>query len=274
MTAAVFKVACVQVTAGPTMETNISEAERWISAAFDQGANLVCLPENVSMIEPDRSRIVERAPFEKEHPALKAFRALAKEKGLWILVGSLAVKLTDTKAANRSYLLSPGGEVVTFYDKIHMFDVDLAQGESYRESDDFSPGNKAVIAQLPWGNLGMTVCYDLRFPHLYRTLAKAGASFLTIPAAFTRQTGKAHWHILLRARAIETGCFVFAPAQCGTHEGGRQTYGHSLVVSPWGEILAEGGEEPGIIMAEVDPNMVQQVRHMVPSLKNDRAFEF
>ncbi|MCW9034595.1 MAG: carbon-nitrogen hydrolase family protein [Rhodospirillales bacterium] len=268
-----FKVACVQVTAGPDMATNIAEASRWITEACKQGAELICLPENVSMIEPDRSKIVEISMPENEHLALKAFCQLAKEKAVWVLIGSLAIKLTDQKAANRSYLISPQGDITASYDKIHMFDVDLANGESYRESNDFSPGDKAILTKLPWGDLGMTVCYDLRFPHLYQTLAKAGAQFLTVPAAFTRQTGKAHWHVLLRARAIETGCFVFAPAQCGIHQGGRETFGHSLIISPWGEILADGGEDPGIVIATIDPVLVDGARNMVPNLKNHRDFK-
>jgi predicted amidohydrolase len=177
------------------------------------------------------------------------------------------------RAANRSFLINRKGEIVARYDKIHMFDVDLASGESYRESRNFRPGELAVIANLPWGRLGLTVCYDLRFPALYRALAEAGVSFLTVPSAFTRQTGEAHWQVLLRARAIENGCFVFAAAQGGRHENGRETFGHSLVVDPWGRILAEGGTEPGVVIADIDSAAVADARARIPSLQHGRRFE-
>ncbi|MGE4219659.1 MAG: carbon-nitrogen hydrolase family protein, partial [Alphaproteobacteria bacterium] len=212
------------------------------------------------------------ARVEAEEPALAAYRALAAELGIWLLAGSLVVKLTDDeRMANRSFLIDPQGNVAARYDKIHMFDVDLANGERYRESATFRPGDRMVVAETPWGGLGMTVCYDVRFPYLYRTLAKAGAGIIAVPAAFTRPTGQAHWHVLLRARAIETGCFVIAPAQCGVHEDGRQTYGHALIVSPWGEVLADAGEAPGLAMATLDLNAVEQARAMVPSLTHDRS---
>jgi predicted amidohydrolase len=188
-------------------------------------------------------------------------------------VGSLAVKLdSNDKVANRSFLLDAVGNIVASYDKIHMFDVQLPSGETYRESATFKPGETAVVAPTPWGQLGMSVCYDVRFAVLYRALAQAGASILTVPAAFTRTTGKAHWHILLRARAIETGCFVVAAAQCGTHAEGRQTFGHSLIVDPWGEVLADGGEEVGVTLARIDTARVAEVRGMVPALSHDRVF--
>jgi len=199
-------------------------------------------------------------------------RELARESGLWLHCGSLAVLLDNGRVANRTLLLDPRGEVVARYDKIHMFDVDLGNGEAYRESATFEAGAEAVVACTPWGGLGLSICYDLRFPHLYRSLAKAGADFLAVPAAFTRTTGRAHWHVLLRARAIETGCFVFAPAQCGEHVGGRQTYGHALIVSPWGAIIADGGENPGFIIAEIDPAEVDEARRKIPSLGHDRSY--
>ena len=183
------------------------------------------------------------------------------------------IKVSPDKAANRSFLIDPHGEIVARYDKIHMFDVDLADGESYRESNNFRPGELAVLHDLPWGRLGLTVCYDLRFPALYRALAEAGASFLAIPSAFTRQTGEAHWHVLNRARAIENGSFVLAAAQGGKHENGRETFGHSLVVDPWGRIIAEGGTEPGVVMAEIDPAEVAAARARIPSLQHGRRFE-
>jgi deaminated glutathione amidase len=211
---------------------------------------------------------------------LAALREVAQETGVWLLIGSLAIDLSrergtaegERRLANRSYLVDPGGGVVARYDKIHMFDVDLAGGESYRESNAFRPGGRAVLAETPWGVLGMTVCYDLRFPHLYRALAQAGADFLAIPSAFTVPTGKAHWHVLMRARAIENGCFVFAPAQWGEHAEGRRTYGHSLIVDPWGEVLADAGEGVGIVSARIDLAAIAKARRMVPSLQHDRPF--
>jgi predicted amidohydrolase len=200
-------------------------------------------------------------------------REVARKSQTFIHIGSLAIKVSSDKAANRSFLIDRKGEIASRYDKIHMFDVDLAGGESYRESNNYRPGDLAVIGDLPWGRLGLTVCYDLRFPALYRALAEAGASFLAIPSAFTKQTGEAHWHVLQRARAIENGCFVFAAAQGGRHENGRDTFGHSLVVDPWGRIVAEGGTEPGVVMAEIDPAAVAAARAKVPSLHHGRRFE-
>ncbi len=192
---------------------------------------------------------------------------------IWLLIGSLSIKLEPTKAANRSFLFDPQGRIAARYDKIHMFDVEIPDGQSYRESATFRPGEEAVTADLPWGKLGLSICYDMRFPYLYRSLAHAGASFLAVPAAFTEFTGRAHWHVLLRARAIETGCFVFAPAQCGTHVADRRTYGHSLVVAPWGEVLADAGEEPGVITAHIDPARVTEARRMVPALSHDKPLK-
>ncbi len=267
-----FIAACVQNSAGNDVAANIAETTTMIRAAHGAGAALVCLPENVTCIEPDDRRKVTTAFREEDHPALPAYRALAAELGIWLLVGSLTCRATAGKVANRSFLIAAGGDIVARYDKLHLFDVSLRDGEAYRESDTVQPGDRAVLAPTPWGLLGMTVCYDLRFPRLYRTLAQAGASLLSIPSAFTRTTGRAHWHVLLRARAIETGCFVLAPAQTGIHEGGRKTYGHSLIVDPWGEVLADAGAEPGIITAEIDPARVLTCRRMVPSLTHDREF--
>jgi predicted amidohydrolase len=190
--------------------------------------------------------------------------------GLWLHVGSLAIRVAEAKAANRAFLFAPDGRIAARYDKIHMFDVDLPSGEVYRESKNYQPGEAAVTARLPWGVLGITTCYDLRFPEQYKALALAGADFLAVPAAFTKQTGEAHWHVLLRARAIETGCFVFAAAQGGMHENGRATYGHSLIISPWGDVLAEAGDEPGIITAEIDTGEVRIARERIPALTHVR----
>ncbi len=209
--------------------------------------------------------------YDMRFPAL--YRALAAELKIHLHIGSLALRFSPEKAVNRSFLIGPDGMVLASYDKIHMFDIDLPGGESYRESANYQPGETAVISDLPWGRIGLTICYDMRFPALYRALAESGASFLTAPSAFTVRTGEAHWHTLLRARAIENGCFVFAAAQAGTHESKRQSYGHSLIVAPWGEILAEGGgTETGIVMAKIDPALVETARKTVPSLQHGRRF--
>ena len=267
-----LKAACIQVSATNDMDENIQAAAALACDARAAGAELVVMPENVSMMEWGRSNIIAKALPEDQHKALHSFRELARETGLWLHCGSLSVLLENDKVANRTFVISPEGEIVAQYDKIHMFDVDLGEGEVYRESATFSPGREAVLAQTPWGAVGLTICYDLRFPQLYRSLAHAGASIITVPAAFTRVTGKAHWHVLLRARAIETGCFVLAPAQCGEHPGGRQTFGHALIVSPWGAILADAGEQPGYIMATLDMAQVDEARGKVPSLTHDRLF--
>jgi len=266
------KAACIQVNASNDMDANIQVAAAFACDARAAGAELVVMPENVSMMEWGRANIVAKALPEDQHKALASFRELARETGLWLHCGSLSVLLEDGKVANRSFLITPEGEVAARYDKIHMFDVDLGNGEAYRESATFAPGREAVLADSPWGGIGMTICYDLRFPQLYRSLAQAGADLLVVPAAFTRTTGKAHWHVLLRARAIETGCFVLAPAQCGDHAGGRQTFGHALIVSPWGAILADAGEQPGYILASLDLDQVAEARGKVPSLSHDRVF--
>ena len=267
-----FKVACIQNTAQPDVADSMVEVRALVRRARDAGADFIATPENVAMLEPRRPRVLEKARAQHDHDALAAFADLARETGAWLLAGSLTIKVEPERVANRSFLFDPQGDVVATYDKLHMFDVDLAGGESYRESRTYKAGDAAVLARLPWGVLGMTICYDLRFPYLYRDLAKAGADFLTIPSAFTRPTGKAHWHVLMRARAIETGCYVFAPAQCGEHAGGRKTYGHSLIVDPWGEVLADGGDEPGFIVADVDLARIAEARGMVPSLSHDRSY--
>jgi predicted amidohydrolase len=268
----VFRAACVQLNAGRDIAPNIAAASALIRAAKAAGADLVLTPENTGMIEPKRALLLEKAKPESEHPAIPAYSALAAKLCIWLLIGSLQIKLDAETCANRSLLFDPAGDIAARYDKIHMFDVDLAGGESYRESRSFRSGVAAVTADLPWGRLGLTVCYDLRFANLYRALAQAGACFLTVPSAFTVPTGRAHWHVLLRARAIETGCYVLAPAQCGEHAEGRRTFGHSLIVAPWGEIIAEAGDEPGIIYADIDPAKVEEARRMVPALRHDRRF--
>jgi predicted amidohydrolase len=267
-----FKAACLQFNSGRDVAPNIESLVTLARRARDQGAELIMTPEVSDMIEPDRKLRFEKARAEGEHPMLTAARELARELEAHLLLGSIVVKLEAETLANRSFLIRPDGEIARRYDKIHMFDVDLPNGERYRESAVFRPGAAAAVTPLPWGVLGMTVCYDLRFPYLYRALAQAGADFLTIPAAFTVPTGRAHWHVLMRARAIENGCFVFAPAQWGEHANGRRTYGHSLIVAPWGEVLAEAEDGTGVILAEIDPAKVLEARRQVPSLSHDRNF--
>lgn len=267
-----FRLACVQTSSTDDMAANLATATRLIYEAADGHADFIALPEVFAQIQPDRSKLVAEAFAEEDHPGLMACRTLAKETGAWILAGSLSVRADTHRVANRSLLLDPDGEIMGRYDKIHMFDVDLGEGETYRESDTYRPGAESCIAPTPWGNLGMTVCYDLRFPLLYRSLAQAGADFLSVPSAFTRPTGRAHWSVLLRARAIETGCYVFAPAQCGEHGAGRKTYGHSMIVDPWGDILTEAGEEIGVTFADIDPARVTEARASIPSLLQDRSY--
>jgi predicted amidohydrolase len=236
-------------------------------------------PEVSNLIESGSGRR-EKARREGEEPFLAGMRELARQTGAWLLLGSLVIDPAgepgsdsgENRLANRSFLIDGNGAIIARYDKIHMFDIDLPSGESYRESNAYRPGGHTVVAETPWGRLGMSVCYDIRFPHLYRALAQAGADFLAVPSVFTVPTGRAHWHVLLRARAIENGAFVFAPAQWGEHAGGRRSYGHSLIVDPWGEVLADGGEGTGIVTARIDPARVAEARRSVPSLTHDRAF--
>jgi len=267
-----FKAGLVQMRSGLDPEINLAAALAAIEEAKRAGADYVLTPEMTNIIAK-RERLMATIADEELDPTLAALRDAARKLSIYVHIGSLAVKAAPDKAANRSFLIDRAGEVIARYDKIHMFDVDLPNGESYRESRTYRPGELAVVADLPWGRLGVTVCYDLRFPALYRALAEAGASFFSIPSAFTVQTGEAHWHVLLRARAIENGCFVFAAAQGGTHESGRETYGHSLVVDPWGQILAEAGTEPGVILADIDPAQVAAARARIPSLHHGRRFE-
>ena len=268
-----FRAALIGLRSGRSPSGNLDAVTALIHQASEAGARYVLTPEMTNVMEIDHERLFASIVEEDDDPTLARLRELARMLGLYLHVGSLAIRVTPDKAANRSFLISPSGDIAARYDKIHMFDVDLKGGESYRESRNFRAGDLAVVSDLPWGRLGLTVCYDLRFPSLYRALAEAGAVFLAIPSAFTRQTGEAHWHVLTRARAIETGCFVFAAAQGGKHENGRETFGHSLVVDPWGRILAEGGTEPGVIVAEIDPAEVATARGRIPSLGHGRRFE-
>jgi len=268
-----FNAAMIQMRSGLDPATNLAAALKLIEEAKEASADYVLTPEMTNILAAKREQLFAKIVTEEQDETLTTLREVARKLAIYIHIGSLAIKASPEKAANRSFLIDRRGEVVARYDKIHMFDVDLAGGESYRESNTYRPGELAMVSDLPWGRLGLTVCYDLRFPALYRALAEAGASFLAIPSAFTRQTGEAHWQVLQRARAIENGCFVFAAAQGGKHENGRETYGHSLVVDPWGRILAEGGTEPGVVMAQIDPSEVVAARSRIPSLHHGRRFE-
>jgi predicted amidohydrolase len=278
-----FTASCIQFTAGPDPEPNLRQVGDLVRRARDAGADLIMTPEASNLIESGRRRR-DKARREADDPFLAGMRELARELGAWLLLGSLVIDPAGEpgapdgttgggeRLANRSFLIDSAGAIVARYDKIHMFDIDLPGGESYRESNAYRPGGQTIVAETPWGRLGMSVCYDVRFPHLYRALAQAGADFLSVPSVFTVPTGRVHWHVLLRARAIENGCFVFAPAQWGEHTAGRKSYGHSLIVDPWGEVLADGGEDVGIVTARIDPARVEEARRMVPSLTHDRAF--
>jgi len=273
MSTTAFRAAMMQMRSGLNPSANIDAAARMIGEAKAAGADYVQTPEMTNVLAANREQLFSVVMEEDADASLATLRELARKLGLYIHIGSLAIKVSHDRCANRAFLIDPKGEIVGRYDKIHMFDVDLSGGESYRESRTYRPGELAVLADLPWGRLGVTICYDLRFPALYRALAEAGAIMLAIPSAFTVQTGEAHWHVLMRARAIETGSFVFAAAQCGKHESGRETFGHSLIVDPWGRILAEGGTEPGVVMTEIDLGEVAKARSRIPSLQHGRRFE-
>jgi len=267
-----FTAAMVQMRTGLLPGPSLDQGTQLIRQAAAAGADYVLTPEVSNMMQLNREALFEHLAAEEDDLSLKAYRALAAELKIHLHIGSLALRATPERAVNRSFLIAPDGAVIASYDKIHMFDIDLPDGESYRESANYQPGETAVISDLPWGRIGLTICYDVRFPALYRALAESGASFLAVPSAFTRKTGEAHWHTLLRARAIENGCFVFAAAQAGLHENKRETYGHSLIVDPWGVVLAEGGVEPGVFMAKIDPAKVVSARKTVPSLQHGRRF--
>jgi predicted amidohydrolase len=268
-----FTAAMVQMRTGLMPEPSLAQATKLIRQAAANGADYVQTPEVSNMMQLNRKALFEHLSSEEDDLSLKAYRELAKELKIYLHIGSLALRFSPERAVNRSFLIGPDGNVLACYDKIHMFDIDLPGGESYRESANYQPGETAVISDLPWGRIGLTICYDVRFPALYRALAEAGATMLAIPSAFTRQTGEAHWHVLMRARAIENGCFVLAAAQAGKHENGRDTFGHSIIVDPWGRVLAEGGAEPGVVMADIDLALVAEARSRMPSLQHGRRFE-
>ena len=269
----VFRAALVQMRAARTVQPNIEAADALIRSAAATGAIYVQTPENTNILEPDSAALFAELRGEAEDPTLAHLRGLARELGIWLHIGSLAIRISATKAANRAFVIAPDGSIAARYDKIHLFDVDLANGERFRESDRIEPGAAAVSFAAPFATLGLSICYDMRFAHLYRALAQqGGAEVMTAPAAFTRTTGEAHWHVLLRARAIETGSYMLAAAQGGTHETGRQTYGHSIIIDPWGRILAEAGTDPGVISADIDLAEVTAVRGRIPALQHDRPY--
>ena len=269
-----FKAACIQNCASIDPNQTCDRAEELIREAASMGADLICTPEFFSCLDTQISGLSTNPHPEEKHPALARFKTLADQLNKWILLGSLTIQgdINDSRLFNRSYLVNSSGDIVARYNKIHLFDIDIDKEEVYREPDQFQPGTEAVVAPTPWGMLGMTVCYDVRFPHLYRDLAKAGAGILTVPSAFTKKTGEAHWHVLLRSRAIETASFIIAPCQSGTHGIGT-TYGHSLIIDPWGNILGDGnGEDEGVVLAEINLALIQKARRRIPALKHDRQY--
>ena len=268
-----LKVGCVQHCASANTDRNLRQLDKLITKAAAQDAELICLPEYATTYGTSRGRLQVGAEDEDSHVGLEAIRDLARQKERWILIGSIAIKRDDGLISNRSYLIDKAGAIVASYDKIHLFDVDLDGGESYRESAMIKAGDSAVLVDTPFGRFGLTICYDLRFPQLYRTLAKAGAEVIFAPAAFTRTTGRDHWHTLVTARAIETGAYLLAPCQCGDVKGKLARYGHSLIVGPWGEILADGGESAGVITADLHLDKVASARQRIPALSHDRLFE-
>lgn len=270
-TAPSFVAACVGMRSGQDVGRNRDDAVRMVREAAEGGAHYIQTPEMTSLVDRTKGAVREKVGDERQDPTLAALREVAREKGVTVHIGSIAVRAGE-KIANRAYLIDPDGEIAARYDKVHLFDVDLPNGESWRESATYIGGDKAVLAETAWGLLGVTICYDVRFPALYRALAEAGAAILSAPACFTRQTGEAHWHVMHRARAIETGSFMISAAQGGLHEDGRETFGHSLIVDPWGRVLAEGGAGPGVILAAVDLSLVADARGRIPTLKNARPF--
>jgi predicted amidohydrolase len=263
-----IKVGCVQLRCGEDVAENVRSALSLIRDAHKAGAQFIATPENTNLMAADGGAKLEKTVAEADDTALPQFANVAEELGVWLLVGSLGIKVSEGKTANRSYLLGPNGRIAARYDKIHLFDVNLPSGETYRESNTVAPGAEAVVATLPWGRLGLSVCYDLRFPQLYRALAKDGAEILTVPSAFTETTGKAHWHVLLRARAIEAQCYVIAAAQYGHHWGARRSYGHALISDPWGCVVSECSDGEGYAIATIDPALIERIRNAVPSLRH------
>ncbi len=265
-------IACLQTRPMPDFTSALDEALGLARTAADGGAKLIALPEYCGGLRTEGSAFAPPAAREADHPVLAGLREFADRHGVWLVIGSLAVAGSSDKIVNRGFVIDESGEIRSRYDKIHLFDIDLSKTESYRESALVDGGGQAVLVETPFGMLGHTICYDLRFPGLYRDLAKAGAEILLVPAAFTKKTGEAHWHVLNRARAIENGAFVVAPCAIGPVEGGGASYGHSLIVGPWGEVLADGGDDPGVVHATIDLDQVVETRQRIPSLSHDRPF--
>jgi predicted amidohydrolase len=276
MTDTRLDVALIQTRTPDTQAAALAHVEPLIRQAAAGGARLVLTPEGTNLLQQSRAKRLGAVVRQDEDPAVAALRALARELGIWLLIGSAIVRSDDPedpRAANRSLLVAPDGSVKGAYDKLHVYDVDLPTGERHRESESIRPGERAALVDTPWGKLGLTVCYDVRFPHLFRALARAGAAMIAVPSAFTVPTGEAHWEVLLRARAIETGCFVLAPAQGGLHADGRRTWGHSMIVGPWGEVIARADhDEPCVLAAKLDLNEVAKARGAIQQLKHDREF--
>lgn len=268
-----IRTGLVQMRSGRDVARNVADAAELVRQAHAAGAGFISTPEMTNIMEPDRPRLRALARPEAEDESVRHFAGLAGGLGIWLNIGSLALKGAGDKLVNRSFLFAPDGGIAARYDKIHLFDADLPTGETLRESHAYEGGRSAVLAETALGSIGLTICYDIRFPHLYRALAKAGAKLFTVPSAFTVPTGEAHWHVLLRARAIETGSFVLAAAQGGRHESGRETFGHSLIISPWGAVLAEAGTEPGVVLADLDMSLVDQARARIPALQHDRPVQ-
>lgn len=284
-----FVAACVQLNSGNNVENNIQKASILVKRAINREARFIALPENVFLMSASPEEAAANADYMESHKGVLAMQKLAAEHQVWILIGSVALKkgekpadngikvlgqeIPSGKLVNRSILINSQGQIESYYDKIHLFDVTVAGDRPYMESEMIEPGDKAVVANLPWAKLGMTICYDLRFPHLFRKLAHIGASIITVPAAFTFKTGEAHWHCLLKARAIETSSYILAPAQCGIHPRERVTYGHSMIIDPWGKVITEASEDDEtVIFANIDINQVAEIREKFPSLKHDRYF--
>jgi len=267
-----LRVACIQTNSKSDPNINIKEVSSLICEAKSDGAELITTPEVVGMLEPNREKALDKAQAENDHSVLREFRNLSKDLSIWLLIGSISIKLSDSKLANRSFLINPAGQIIARYTKIHMFDVEVNDGSTYKESTTYQPGTSACLARTPWGLVGLTICYDIRFPALYRDLAKAGARIIFIPSAFTEVTGEAHWHVLQRARAIENGCFIVSAAQTGIHEQKRKTFGHSIIIDPWGNVLAEADKSVGFIIADLDLNLVNDARNKIPSLSHDRNY--
>ena len=267
-----LRVACIQTNSKSDPNINIKEVSSLICEAKSDGAELITTPEVVGMLEPNREKALDKAQAENDHSVLREFRNLSKDLSIWLLIGSISIKLSDSKLANRSFLINPAGQIIARYTKIHMFDVEVNDGSTYKESTTYQPGTSACLARTPWGLVGLTICYDIRFPALYRDLAKAGARIIFIPSAFTEVTGEAHWHVLQRARAIENGCFIVSAAQTGIHEQKRKTFGHSIIIDPWGNVLAEADKCVGFIISDLDLNLVNEARNKIPSLSHDRNY--